>query len=118
MLADASRYMSFKGIGFTCIMEGYDTQYAFKSAYECITTVPLDLQRLKQLSDVPSLKYGDKTINWHIHLMLKNFKDVLDNAIIEPVDNAGHSPHVEKSTIIFDKILISILSTFRYFNMK
>jgi hypothetical protein len=50
--------------------------------------------------------------------MLKNFKDVLDNAIIEPVDNAGHSPHVEKSTIIFDKILISILSTFRYFNMK
>jgi hypothetical protein len=32
------------------------------------------------------------------------FKDILDNAKIEPIDDAWHSPHVEKPTITFDKI--------------
>ena len=32
------------------------------------------------------------------------FKDVLNDANIEPVDNAGHSPHAEKPTITYEKI--------------
>jgi hypothetical protein len=32
------------------------------------------------------------------------FKDILDNAKIEPIDDVWHSPHVENPTITLDKI--------------
>ncbi len=37
----------------------------------------------------------------------KKFKDILNDARVEPIDNAGHSPHVEKPATTYD-----ILKTF------
>ncbi len=43
-------------------------------------------------------------INWYTPYDADKFKDILDNAKIEPIDDAGHSPHVEKPTIAYKKI--------------
>ena len=104
MLADKSRYISSKGIGFARIMEGQSAKYAFKSAYDHSTKVKLDLQRLKQIKDIPCLIIWGKDDKLIYPSDAQKFKDVLDNAIIQLVDNAGHSSHVEKPTITYDII--------------
>ena len=104
MLADATRYIPSKGIAFTGIMEGQDAQHAFKTAYDYSTTVPLDLQRLEQILDIPCLIIWGKDDELIYPSDAQKFKDVLNNAKVEPVDNAGHSPHVEKPTITYNKI--------------
>jgi hypothetical protein len=52
-----------KGIAFTNLLEIPDAQHAFKTIYEYSTPVPRDLQRLKQIKDIPCLILWEKMIN-------------------------------------------------------
>ena len=110
MLADSSRHMPSKAIGFNQVIQQPGAEDAFKSAYERSTKVKLDLQRLKQIKDIRCLILWGKDDKLIYPSDAQKFKDVLDDAIIEPVDNAGHSPHAEKPAITYEKIKTFLLS--------
>ena len=110
MLADSSRHMPSKAIGFNQVIEQPGAEDAFKSAYERIKKLSSDLQRLKQIKDICCLILWGKDDKLIYPSDAQKFKDVLDDAIIEPVDNAGHSPHAEKPAITYEKIKTFLLS--------
>jgi len=104
MLADKSRYIPSKGIAFARIMEGQSTKYSFKSAYDHSTKVQMDLQRLNQIAHIHSLIiWGKNDILIPIDHVEK-FKEVLKKTQVEKINNAEHSPHIEKPTITYDII--------------
>ncbi len=104
MLADSSRYTPSKTVAFMFIIAQKGAEHAFESAYEYSTKVQLDLQRLKQLHDIRCLIIWGKDDKLIYPSDGQKFKDILNDAEIESVDNAGHSPHFEKPTITYDKI--------------
>jgi pimeloyl-ACP methyl ester carboxylesterase len=110
MLAESSRHIPSKAIGFNQIIQQPGAEEAFESAYEHSTKVKLDLQRLKQIKDIRCLILWGKDDKLIYPSDAQKFKDVLDDAIIEPVDNAGHSPHAEKPAITYEKIKTFLLS--------
>jgi pimeloyl-ACP methyl ester carboxylesterase len=103
MLAKASRYMPSKGIAFTNVMEIPEARHAFETAYKYSTTVPLDLQRLKQIKDIPCLILWGKNDALippsHVDIFEKIF-DKKEKCMIDDSD----SPHAEKPTITYEKI--------------
>ncbi|MER5174565.1 MAG: alpha/beta hydrolase [Candidatus Nitrosocosmicus sp.] len=109
MLADSSRYVPSKAIGFMKIIEQPGAEDAFESAYENSTKGSIDLQRLKQIVDIPCLIIWGKNDKLIFPSDVKKFADVLKNTKIEPIDDAGHSPHVEKPTITYEKIKTFLL---------
>jgi pimeloyl-ACP methyl ester carboxylesterase len=110
MLADSSRHMPSKAIGFMQIIQQPGAEKAFESAYERSTKVMLDLQRLKQIKNIPCLILWGKDDKLIYPSDAQKFKDVLNDANIELIDNAGHSPHAEKPTITYEKIKTFLLN--------
>jgi 2-hydroxy-6-oxonona-2,4-dienedioate hydrolase len=107
MLADTSRYTPSKTVAFMSIIGQKGAETAFESAYEYSTKVPLDLQRLKQIKDIPCIILWGQDDKLIYSSDAEKFKDVLKDVKIKLVDNAGHSPHFEKPTITY-----SIINTF------
>jgi 2-hydroxy-6-oxonona-2,4-dienedioate hydrolase len=107
MLADTSRYTPSKTVAFMSIIGQKGAETAFESAYEYSTKVPLDLQRLKPINDIPCIILWGQDDKLIYSSDAEKFKDVLKDVKIKLVDNAGHSPHFEKPTITY-----SIINTF------
>jgi len=54
ILADTSRYTPSKTVAFMCVIEQPGAEDVFESSYEYSTTT-LELQRLKQINEIPCL---------------------------------------------------------------
>jgi pimeloyl-ACP methyl ester carboxylesterase len=104
MLADTSRYTPSKTVAFMSIIEQPGAEDAFDSAYRYSTTTPLELQRLKQIKDIPCLIIWGKNDALIPPSHADIFENIFDNKEKCMIDNAGHSPHFEKPTITFDKL--------------
>lgn len=109
MLAQPSRHLHSKTIAFIGIIDEKGAKDAFKSAHENSTKGSIDLQRLKQIKDIPCLIIWGKNDKLIFPSDVDKFKNALDNSKIELIDDAGHSPHFEKPTITYEKIKTFLL---------
>jgi pimeloyl-ACP methyl ester carboxylesterase len=84
-------------------------KYPFESAYQNSTTTQIDLSRLKSIEDIPTLIIWGKNDNLipieHSNL----FKQVLENATVEKIEDTGHAPFAEKPALVCE-ILHKFLS--------
>jgi 2-hydroxy-6-oxonona-2,4-dienedioate hydrolase len=104
LLAEPSRYIPSKTIAFIGTMDEPYAKHAFESAYRNSTTISRDLERLKQIKDIPCLIIWGKDDELIPSSHIDRFKSVLKESQVEVIDNAGHSPHVEKPSKVYDKI--------------
>jgi haloalkane dehalogenase len=63
------------------------------------------VKSLNQIADIPCLIIWGKDDKLIPMDHVKKFKDVLKEARVETLDNAGRSPHAEKLTITYEKIM-------------
>jgi pimeloyl-ACP methyl ester carboxylesterase len=104
LLADRSRLTPIFVDIFISIIGEPGAKHAFESAFRNSTSTPIDPKRLKQIENIPCL------IIWgHNDYLIPSshaaqFKDVLKNAKVILVNDAGHSPFAEKTAIIYEKI--------------
>ena len=94
---------------FISVIEKPGAKHAFESAFRNSTTASIDLDRLKKIKYIPSLIiWGDKD-NLIPSRYAINFKQILSNSQFVMIPDAGHSPFVEKTAIIYQKLLIFLL---------
>ncbi|MFZ0329448.1 MAG: alpha/beta fold hydrolase [Nitrososphaeraceae archaeon] len=77
---------------------------AFKTAFNDSTTRPIGFKRLEKLKHIPCLLIWGDQDNVIPEKNSKDFKDALINAKYEIVENAGHAPFVEKTSIVYEKL--------------
>ena len=68
------------------------------------TTKSIDLERLKQIEDIPCLIIWGENDNLIPPTHFVKFKEILKDAKILIVNNAGHSPFIEKTAIVYEKL--------------
>ena len=89
---------------FMGIIREQGAKNAFKFAFSDSTTRPIGLKRLETISDIPCLLiWGDKD-NVIPEKNSEEFKKALIKAKYEIVENAGHAPFVEKTSIVYEKL--------------
>ncbi len=96
---------------FISVIEKPGAKHAFKSAFRNSTTTSINLERLKQIKDIPSLIIWGEKDNLIPLIYAKNFRQILSNAQFVLIPNAGHSPFVEKTAIVYQKLLTFFLET-------
>lgn len=74
-------------------------KYPFESAYKNSTTTQIDLSRLKSIEDVPTLIIWGSNDNLIPMEHSNPFKQVLNKCKVEIIEDAGHTPFVEKPAI-------------------
>lgn len=79
-------------------------KHAFKSAYKNSTTISIDLERLKQIKDIPCLIIWGENDNLIPPSHADKFKEILKGAQVIMVKYSGHSPFAEKAVIVYEKI--------------
>jgi pimeloyl-ACP methyl ester carboxylesterase len=90
--------------GFMATIREQGAKNAFKTAFSDSTTRPIGLTRLETIKDIPCLLiWGDKD-NVILKENSEDFKDALDKIVYEIVENAGHAPFVEKTSIVYEKL--------------
>ena len=104
LLAERSRLIPiFVDIFISTIGEP-GAKHAFESAFINSTSTSIDFKRLKQIENIPCLiiwGHNDRLIpSSHA----AQFKDILKNAEVILVNDAGHSPFAEKTAIVYEKI--------------
>lgn len=82
-------------------------RHAFESAFYNSTTTQIGLERLKLIEAIPTLIIWGKKDNLIPTEHSKLFKEVLKNADLEIIEDAGHAPFSEKPAIVCE-----ILHTF------
>lgn len=106
MLADRSRFLPVKADVFIDTIEKPGAKHSFQSAYKNSTTISLDLQKLKQIKDIPCLIIWGKNDT----LIPPNHADIFKDSLnlkkeqVFMVEDAGHSPQFEKPTSAYEKI--------------
>jgi pimeloyl-ACP methyl ester carboxylesterase len=77
---------------------------AFKTAFDDSTTRLIELERLKQIKDIPCLLIWGRKDSL-IPLDYSNgFKEVFSNAEFKIIEDAGHAPFVEKTALVYEKL--------------
>jgi 2-hydroxy-6-oxonona-2,4-dienedioate hydrolase len=104
LLADASKHLHSKTIAFIGIMDEPGAKHAFESAYTNSTTIMLDLNRLKQIKDIPCLIIWGKNDKLIPPSHAGKFEEAFENKDILMVENSGHSSHVEKPAMVYERI--------------
>lgn len=104
MLADRSRLLPVFIDIFIKTIKSPGAEHAFKSTFYDSTSKEIGSERLDQIKDIPCLiiwgEY-DKTIPPD---HANKFKNVLTNARLEIIRDAGHAPFMEKTALVYDKI--------------
>ena len=89
---------------FNYTIEKPGAKHAFESAFDNSTTTQLGSERLKQIEDIPCLIIwgeNDKLIPIEYASM---FTENLQRAKFEKIEDAGHSPFVEKTALVYEKL--------------
>lgn len=104
LLAERSRLLPIVVDMFISTIGEPGAKHAFQSAFKNSTTTTIDLKRLKQIEDIPCLIiWGQNDYLIPPDHSLK-FKDILKDAKIVMVNDAGHSPFLEKTAIVYEKL--------------
>ena len=89
---------------FNYTIEKPGAKHAFESAFDNSTTTQLGSERLKQIEDIPCLIiWGEKDKLIPIEYA-SMFTENLQRAKFEKIEDAGHSPFVEKTALVYEKL--------------
>jgi pimeloyl-ACP methyl ester carboxylesterase len=104
MYASPSRLLPLVIDLFNYVIEKPGARHAFESAFYDSTTTKIESQRLRQIENIPCL------IIWGIEDNLiplsyaNKFTQVLQQAEFEKIADAGHSPFVEKTAKVYERL--------------
>jgi pimeloyl-ACP methyl ester carboxylesterase len=109
LLAVPSRLLPVIVDIFISVIEKEGARHAFESAFRNSTTTSIDLERLKQIKDIPCLIIWGKKDNLIPVDHINKFGNILKDAKLEVIDDSGHSPFVEKTAITYQKLLTFLI---------
>jgi len=89
---------------FEYTIEKPGAKHAFEAAFDNSTTTQIEQEGFKQIDDIPCLViWGEKDNLIPIEYYYK-FRQKLPNAKYETITDAGHSPFVEKTALVYEKL--------------
>lgn len=91
------------------VIEKPGAKHAFESAFRNSTTTTIDLERLKLIKDIPCLIIWGEKDNLIPVSHLNKFRKILKDAKLMVVADAGHSPFVEKTAIVYQRLLTFLI---------
>jgi 2-hydroxy-6-oxonona-2,4-dienedioate hydrolase len=90
---------------FISVIEKPGAKHAFESAFRNSTKNSINLERLEQIRQIPCMIiWGDKD-NLIPLCYANKFRQILYNSQFVLITDAGHSPFVEKTAIVYQKLL-------------
>ena len=90
---------------FISVIEKPGAKHAFESAFRNSTTDSINMQRLEKIKDLPCLIIWGEKDNLIPLEHSNRFRQILKDAKTIVIDDAGHSPFVEKTAIVYQKLL-------------
>jgi pimeloyl-ACP methyl ester carboxylesterase len=110
LLADRIRLLPIVVDIFVSIIDMPGAKHAFESAFENSTSTTLDLNTINTIKEIPCLIiWGEKDRLIPV-IFAEKFREILENATILIIKDAGHSPFIEKPAIVY-QILLDFLVT-------
>ena len=109
LLAVPSRLVPIIVDLFISVIEKPGAKHAFASAFRNSTTTTIDLERLKLIQDIPCLIIWGEKDNLIPVSHLNKFRQILKYAKLMVVADAGHSPFVEKTAIVYQRLLTFLI---------
>jgi pimeloyl-ACP methyl ester carboxylesterase len=89
---------------FEYTIEKPGAKHAFEVAFDNSTTTQIELEGFKQIDDIPCLViWGEKDNLIPIEYYYK-FKQKLPKAKYETITDSGHSPFIEKTALVYEKL--------------
>jgi pimeloyl-ACP methyl ester carboxylesterase len=89
---------------FEYTIEKPGAKHAFEVAFDNSTTTQIELEGFKQIDDIPCLViWGEKDNLIPIEYYYK-FRQKLPKAKYETITDAGHSPFIEKTALVYEKL--------------
>ena len=105
LLADRIRLLPIVVDIFVSIIDMPGAKHAFESAFENSTSTTLDLNTINAIKEIPCLViWGEKDRLIPVTFVEK-FREILENATILIINDAGHSPFIEKPAIVYQTLL-------------
>lgn len=104
LLADPSRLLPIIVDIFVAIIEKPGAKHAFESAFRNSTSTSLSLEKLRQIKDIPCLLIWGEKDNLIPTNHVNKFNQILKDAKVIMIADAGHSPFVEKPAIVYQKL--------------
>ncbi|MBA3750316.1 MAG: alpha/beta hydrolase [Nitrosopumilus sp.] len=105
LLAEPFRLLPILVDLFISVLEKPGAKYAFESAYRNSTSTSLDLERLEKIKDIPCIIIWGEKDNLIPSDHIIKFTQILNESKTMVVSDAGHSPFVEKTAIVYHKLL-------------
>ncbi len=90
---------------FISRIERPGAKHAFESAFRNSTTRSISLERLEKIKDLPCLIIWGEKDNVIPFECADKFRQILRDAEVTKIEDAGHNPLVEKTAIVYQKIL-------------
>jgi pimeloyl-ACP methyl ester carboxylesterase len=90
---------------FISRIERPGAKHAFESAFRNSTTSSISLESLEKIKDLPCLIIWGEKDNVIPFECADKFRQILRDAEVTKIEDAGHSPFVEKTAIVYQKIL-------------
>ena len=109
LLAVPSRLVPIIVDLFISVIEKPGAKHAFASAFRNSTTTTIDLERLKLIQDIPCLIIWGEKDNLIPVSHLNKFRQILKYAKLMVVADSGHSPFVEKTAIVYQRLLTFLI---------
>jgi pimeloyl-ACP methyl ester carboxylesterase len=89
---------------FNHVIEKPGARHAFESAFYNSTTTKIESERLMQIKNIPCLIIWGTQDNLIPIEYADKFIQVLQHAEFEKIGDAGHSPFVEKTAKVYERI--------------
>jgi pimeloyl-ACP methyl ester carboxylesterase len=90
---------------FISVIEKPGAKHAFESAFRNSTTTTINIEGLEKIKDLKCLIMWGEKDNLIPLDHINKFKQILTDAEIIVISDAGHSPFVEKTAIVYQKLL-------------
>lgn len=94
---------------FISVIEKPGAKHAFESAFRNSTTTSIDMERLEKIKDLPCLIIWGEKDNLIPLDHINRFKQILKDAEMTVISDAGHSPFIEKPAIVYQKLLTFLI---------
>ena len=89
---------------FEYTIEKPGAKHAFEAAFDNSTTTQIEQEGFKQIDDIPCLIiWGEKDTLIPIEYYYR-FRQKLPKAKYETITDAGHSPFIEKTALVYEKL--------------
>jgi pimeloyl-ACP methyl ester carboxylesterase len=109
LLAVPSRLLPIIVDIFISVIEKPGAKHAFESAFRNSTTTSINLERLKQIKQIPCLIIWGEKDNLIPVEHINKFGQILTDAKLMVIADSGHSPFVEKTAIVYQKLFTFLI---------